>query len=786
MLTTFLNEKYNTFKHYNENDNNETNFDISKLYICTKEFKAKEDYQIDLKLNDIVTINQFTGKYILGKKCDTNKEGLFPIYYIERLDGNIIFFRCKKETEYASVNDEIFLIREMESNYYPGYNITRDEQGFFSITNLEPIIMNNETRNKYEALYYKEKYDDNNSSIKNNTSTYSTRNSNISKNIDFSDIEDNLAEPVLPANPRSGNNINIRNSISNNRNSISNNRSSISNSRNSISNNRNSISNNRSSISNSRNSISNNRNSISNSRNSISNNSISNKSISNNRNSINNNRNSINNNRNSINNNRNSICNNRNSISNNSISNNSISNNRNSISNNSNEVFRSEENDNDNYASLHNIYDLYDHNIIKRLLSYYDSLPNEDVFGKSKDNNNLVRMRDAIKKFQELKSGDKRIEMMTNIGENFNEIDGSTSSKIFENLEYLEFENLEKRKEKWEENRYRCEELIETERNYCNKMKIMIDKFKKPLEKAVGTKYEMLNSVQISLIFKNIPDIYRFSSILCEELEEAFTYYDEEGLIPVARVFLNKFSDWKLYIKYVECYKQANKTLENLNESPETNRFNRFMELCQRSEECGRNNLKELIVLPIQRFLKYNIFFKDFRKNTDPRNKDSYDLLDTVENFIFEISEIMNDAKKLQDSIDKMFSLDGIVENFPPDLISFTRRIYIDEWTISEIINKKTKLYLFSDILIFATFLNKKKNKMYKFEKRINILDYNIESTTVGNKKAIKFIRIERNRISEPNTSTSITKKLFYFESEESCNNFIEKYNDLKNILLNK
>jgi len=406
-------------------------------------------------------------------------------------------------------------------------------------------------------------------------------------------------------------------------------------------------------------------------------------------------------------------------------------------------------------------------------------------------------------------SEDKKGEIMMNKNEKekISKIDSLISSKAFENLdikkkEFLEFEDPEVRKKKWETNRYRCLELIETEKSYCKKMKIMIEKFKTPLEEAVGTENEMLNSVQIHLIFNYIPDIYKFSCKLCRELDEAFTHYDEEGPIPIARVFLNRFSDWQLYIKYVECYKQANKTLEKLKKSPQTDRFNRFMEYCQKSRECDRTNLKELIVLPIQRFLKYNIFFKDFRKNSDPRNRDSYDLLDTVENFIFEIGEIMNDAKKLQDSIDKMFSLARIVVNFPPDLISFTQRIYIGEWVVKEIPKKDRMLYLFSDIVIFAAFLNKRKNEKYKFEKRINILDYNVKSTTIGNKKAIQFVETEESKKSKPNnklnrsshslsllsftknTNTSITKSLFYFESEEVCDDFVKKYKEQKDSLL--
>jgi hypothetical protein len=134
---------------------------------------------------------------------------------------------------------------------------------------------------------------------------------------------------------------------------------------------------------------------------------------------------------------------------------------------------------------------------------------------------------------------------------------------------------------------------VETEKSYCDKMRIMIDKFMKPLEDAVETENEMLNRIQISLIFKNIPDIYEFSYKLHKELEVAFSQYDNEGPIPIATVFLNKFSDWKIYIKYVEDFHSASATLENLKKSPQTDRFNRFMEQCQKSEECNKSHLKD-------------------------------------------------------------------------------------------------------------------------------------------------------------------------------------------------
>jgi len=343
-------------------------------------------------------------------------------------------------------------------------------------------------------------------------------------------------------------------------------------------------------------------------------------------------------------------------------------------------------------------------------------------------------------------------------------------------------------------------------------MKIMIEKFMKPLEAAVETDNEMLNRVQISLIFKNIPDIYEFSNKLHQELAEAFSHYDEEGPIPIATVFLNKFSDWKIYIKYVEDFHSASATLENLKKRPQTDRFNRFMEQCQKSEECNKSHLKDLIVLPIQRFLKYRLLFEGIKKDSDPRDQESYRLLDTVENYIFEIGEIMNNAKRIQENINKVFSLEKTIMNYPPELISYTQRSFIAEWHISEI--KQKKLYLFSDIVLFANILSKKlkKGRKYKYiyEKRINILDYDIVKNTSTSKRVIKFKETDRVRNSKTYDTKSnrsfsshshsllgfslgghsmaysvpITKSLIFFETEEDCTDFFDKYNEQKALLM--
>jgi len=635
----------------------ETSFIIGQ-YVCKKEFKAKEDFQIDLQLNDTLTVNQFTGKYILGRNCRSNHEGLFPIYYIESLEHNYTFYLCKEEMEFASVNDEIFLLGENDGDYYPGYNITKGEQGMFCKSKLEPIEMDDNRRNSYEYLY--------GDNIVRNNSKGSIKTSGTISTINTIPDDRGLVDPLLPTtttNPQSELIDKLSKKLSINED----------------------------------------------------------KQI--------------------------------------------------------------------------------DQSIVEKLLDYYKTLPElqgNDPFDKSKDNN-LYLMRDAIKKFQEFRIEDKK----------GLEWDESFKKEKEHFISPSIFENTETKNKKWESNRYRCQELVDTEKSYCETMKIMVEKFMKPLEAAAETENEMLNKVQISLIFKNIPAIYEFSHKLHEELAEAFTHYDEEGPIPIAQVFLDKFSDWQLYIKYVEDYQSASNTLINLKRTPQTERFNRFMAQCQRSKECKQSHLKDLIVLPVQRFLKYHTIFEGIKKDSDPRDKESYSLLDTVENYVYEIGEIMNNAKKIQENINKMFSLEQIIMNYPIDLISYTQRTYIGEWNISEVIkNKQRKLYLFSDTVLFATILNKKKGKryLYAYEKRVDILDYNvIKSTSSANKKIIKFVETERcknkkkslksgrshshsllgfslnNHISD----TSITKSLIFFDNEDACNEFVKKYNEQRDNLLN-
>jgi len=679
----------------NDNENEYTN----DCYLCVKEFNAINDSQIDIKENDIVSLNSFSGVYISGKNLNTKTEGLYPIYYIESLNGNPIFFRCKKEMEFAKVNDEIFLIYDSPSSQiYPGYNITKGEQGSFMKNNLEPIIMDDETRNKYEALY-----DDNNSYPQSRSMSHSTTNSNINYY-----------------------NKNFSNNINNSTNSSYEN------------------------YGHSENDGNNGNNKI-------------------NENNGNNGNNKIN--ENNGNNGNNKI----NEINNGNSSNMYIL--RESLE----EEKINKENKQLNVGL-----------VIEYLLNYYQSIDDPLDLRKNRD-----RMRELNENLKEINGEDIRVEdkkgkmkMMKKDEKNKIKPKEGLSDRINEILDKCEkFKDEEYRKNKWKENNERCKELVDKEKEYCNNLKIMIEKFKIPLEEAVGTINEILNSVQIHIIFQYIPDIYEFSCKLCKELGEAYEQYEEEGPIPIANVFLNNLSKWQIYIKYIESYYKAKAIFENL-KGEQANHFNKFMEYCKGSLEYNYQDLKLLISLPLQRFRGYELIFKDIVNNSDPSHEENYNLLETIENFISEHHYVINRVMELEENMNKMFS----ISKFPNDLISLKRN-YVGEWVIKEG-RKEKMLYLYSDIVVFASINKRSKDKIkYEYERHIDILDYDIEITTNGIKRGIKLIKTERNGtpnhnnrsihsqhslISNRRSTQSTITIMFIIQPEIESNYFINKYKEQK------
>lgn len=420
---------------------------------------------------------------------------------------------------------------------------------------------------------------------------------------------------------------------------------------------------------------------------------------------------------------------------------------------------------------------------MEKLQQFYNSLDNPLNISE------LDRMREINKKLQEFNEDKERIEEKKKREKEYEErVRQKMEDQRIRNEKCKKFENEEYRQEKWIENKYVCEELVNNENSYCNNLKDVLEKFKKPLERVKDTKNEIFSAVQINFIFQYIPDIYGLSSKLCDELDEAYRRYDNEGPIPVAEVFLNHLSEWQFYIKYIENYCNAMGIFENLKDE-QIQIFNRFMEYCNGSDKYNFQYLKDKLKEIIRRFSKYEELFKRIVENSDPRNSDDYDLLETVEIFIIENHKAMDTTEGLQIIKNKVFS----IANIPKELITI-QNIYVGEWTIKDQ-NKEKKLYLFNDIVIFAHPINNKKNK-YKFEKCIDILNYDLFTKLENNKR---FIHLIKKNETTPNLNNNIhsqysigserypqpTDRIVFSIENGNTNYFVQKYKEQKNILSN-
>lgn len=64
-------------------------------------------------------------------------------------------------------------------------------------------------------------------------------------------------------------------------------------------------------------------------------------------------------------------------------------------------------------------------------------------------------------------------------------------------------------------------ELVQTETNYVNILRTILDVFKKPLEDPNLAGGELLNATEMRIIFGNLPPIYEVHSAMLQEFQNA-------------------------------------------------------------------------------------------------------------------------------------------------------------------------------------------------------------------------------------------------------------------------
>jgi len=246
-------------------------------------------------------------------------------------------------------------------------------------------------------------------------------------------------------------------------------------------------------------------------------------------------------------------------------------------------------------------------------------------------------------------------------------------------------------------------ELYATEINYVSNLEKIVNCFMKPLRAIFDdSKKGGITKENIDSIFCNIEDILVKHQEFLKQLKQIVDQWSNETLL--SPLFENIHEYISTYIPYFNNYENSYFTIEKCKKVPA---FEESIKMVEGVKKLERNDLKSLLILPVQRIPRYILYLKEILKHTWPSHPD-YDGLKIEISRIDDDIKILNRWKKFSENKETFELLQNQIKR---QNIEVKGKKYVSEGsvlfqysTMKETLKNPlpTYIYLFNDILLLT------------------------------------------------------------------------------------
>ncbi|XP_069937392.1 proto-oncogene vav, partial [Cherax quadricarinatus] len=224
-------------------------------------------------------------------------------------------------------------------------------------------------------------------------------------------------------------------------------------------------------------------------------------------------------------------------------------------------------------------------------------------------------------------------------------------------LPYSSLEDNKEAPKTWpKEKRDLClQELVETESNYVDALHMLCNKFYKPLGK-------LISEEQLKKIFCKIPEMARIHSMIHEGLTEA---QNNSHTKTVSKVFIDNQERLLVYGEYCANLTTAQQELEDIMNNNE--RIRSVIHDYQQEVSDGRHQLREYLVVPLQRILKYHLLLHELVRHTQSTHSDLENLKRAHE-AMMDLAEYINEVKRDNEMLQIIKDLQTSIMDMPNDI----------------------------------------------------------------------------------------------------------------------
>ncbi|KAJ8010466.1 hypothetical protein DPEC_G00075380 [Dallia pectoralis] len=267
-------------------------------------------------------------------------------------------------------------------------------------------------------------------------------------------------------------------------------------------------------------------------------------------------------------------------------------------------------------------------------------------------------------------------------------------------------------------------EIKQTEEKYTETLDSIEKYFMAPLT-------SFLSSEEMANVFVNVPDLVKVHKSLMVEIQESVSHQSAQNLY---QIFINYKERLLLYGKYCSHVETAIMALDDICKNREDVRMK--LQECAKRANYGKFTLRDLLVVPMQRVLKYHLLLQELVKHThDAGDKSNLRLaLDAMKDLAQYVNEVKRDNETLRDIAQYQKS----IENLNQSLSIYGRPKGDGEVRVASI-DKRAKqdrhIFLFDAAVIVC----KRRGDNYEMKEVIDLHHFKITNNPTSDKDNRKW-----------------------------------------------
>uniref|UniRef100_A0A8C7KZC9 Vav guanine nucleotide exchange factor 3 n=1 Tax=Oncorhynchus kisutch TaxID=8019 RepID=A0A8C7KZC9_ONCKI len=267
-------------------------------------------------------------------------------------------------------------------------------------------------------------------------------------------------------------------------------------------------------------------------------------------------------------------------------------------------------------------------------------------------------------------------------------------------------------------------EIKQTEERYTETLESIEKYFLNPLKK-------FFTASEIDKVFINIPDLVKVHKSLMVEVQESILNKNALNLYQVFIAYKDRLLIYGIYCSHVEI---SITVLDFICKEKEDVRLK--LEECSKRANNGKFTLRDLLVVPMQRVLKYHLLLQELVKHTpDAADKNNLKMaLDAMK----DLAQYVNEVKRDKETLKEINQYQRSIENLNQPLESYGRPKGDGEVRMVSNVDKKKQdrhIFLFDGAVIVC----KRRGDNYEMKDVIDLNYFKITNNPTQDRESKKW-----------------------------------------------